>query len=55
MTIGKENKTYTVSEHRDFWILTLKAGELSVDFKVPKDMCPDEDALRAYVKEEPLF
>ena len=55
MIICKEDKEYTVTEHRECWVLSCKMGNLSVEYKVPKDLCTNEEKLREYVEAENLF
>ncbi len=55
MVIRKENKEYRVTERRECWVLSCTIGGLSVEYKVPKDICANEEELRAYVKAETLF
>lgn len=55
MVIRKENKEYRVTEWRECWVLSCAIGGLSVEYKVPKDICADEEELRAYVEAEELF
>lgn len=55
MIIRKGNKEYTITERRECWVLSCKIGGLSVEYKVPKDICADEEELRAYVEAEELF
>ena len=52
MVIRKGNKEYTITE---CWVLSCTIGGLSVEYKVPKDICNDEKELRAYVEAEELF
>ena len=54
MIIRKGNKEYTITERRECWVLSCKIGGLSVEYKVPKDICADEEELRAYVEAEEL-
>lgn len=42
-------------KRRECWVLSCKIGGLSVEYKVPKDICADEEELRAYVQAEELF
>lgn len=39
----------------DCWALSCTIGGLSVEYKVPKDICADAEELRAYVEAEELF
>ncbi len=55
MVIRKETKEYRVTERRECWLLSCTIGGLSVEFKVPKDICANEEELRAYVEAETLF
>lgn len=55
MVIRKRNKEYTITERRECWVLSRTIGGLSVEYKVPKDICNDEKELRAYVEAEELF
>lgn len=55
MVIRKENKEYKVTERRECWVLSCTIGGLSVEYKVPKEICADEEELRAYVEAEELF
>lgn len=55
MVIRKGNKEYTITERRECWVLSCTIGGLSVEHKVPKDICNDEKELRAYVEAEELF
>ena len=52
MIIRKGNKEYTITERRECWVLSCKIGGLSVEYKVPKDICADEEELRVYVEAE---
>ena len=42
MVIRKGNKEYTITERRECWVLSCTIGGLSVEYKVPKDICNDE-------------
>ncbi len=55
MVIRKETKEYRVTERRECWVLSCTIGGLSVEYKVPKDICANEEELRAYVEAETLF
>ena len=55
MIIRKGNKVYRVTERSECWVLSCTIGGLSVEYKVPKDICADEEELRAYVEAEELF
>lgn len=55
MIIRKGNKEYRVTERSECWVLSCTIGGLSVEYKVPKDICVDEEELRAYVEAEELF
>ena len=55
MIIRKGNKEYRVTERSECWALSCTIGGLSVEYKVPKDICADEEELRAYVEAEELF
>ena len=55
MIIRKDGKEYGVTERGECWVVSRKIGELSVEYKVPKDICDDEAALREYVKTDDLF
>ena len=55
MVIRKGSKEYTIAERRECWVVSCKIGELSVEYKVPKDICTDEEELRADVEAEELF
>lgn len=55
MVIRKGNKEYTITERRECWVLSCTIGGLSVEYKVPKDICNDEKELRAYAEAEELF
>lgn len=55
MIIRKGKKEYTIAERRECWVLSCKIGGLSVEYKVPKDICADEEGLREYVKTNELF
>ena len=46
MVIRKGNKEYTITERRECWVLSCTIGGLSVEYKVPKDICNDEKELR---------
>lgn len=51
----KDTREYSIEERRECWVLSCKIGGLSVEYKVPKDICADEEELRAYVQAEELF
>ena len=55
MVIRKEDKEYKVVEQRKCWALSRAIGGLSMEYKVPKDICANEEELCAYVKSEELF
>ena len=55
MVIRKDGKEYSVTELAECWVILRRIGELSVEYKVPKDICADEAALRKYVKTEEIF
>jgi hypothetical protein len=55
MIIRKGNKEYRVTERSECWALSCTIGGLSVEYKVPKDICADEEELCAYVEAEELF
>ena len=53
--IRKDTREYSIEERRECWVLSCQIGGLSVEYKVPKDICADEEELRAYVQAEELF
>ncbi len=55
MIIFKGDKEIVVEERQNCWVISRKVGKLSMEYKIPKDICADEDALRAYVEKESLF
>ena len=55
MTILKNGKKYIAEEQREYWALSCTIGGLFVKYKIPKDICADEEELRAYVEVEKLF
>lgn len=55
MTITKNGKEYAISERAECWTVSRKIGVLTVEYKVPKDICKDEAELRIYVEQDDLF
>ncbi len=55
MQIEKNGKIFDVTEKISLWAVSRKVGPLTIEIKVPKDVCGDEAALRAYVEREDLF
>lgn len=55
MIIYKGDKMYTIAEHHECWVLSCKIGALSVEYKIPKDICADEKELRTYIETQELF
>ena len=51
----KNGKQYVVSERTAHWSVELEVGALSVSYKVSKEICEDEAALREYIKTEKMF
>lgn len=55
MTITKNGKEYTISDRAECWTVSRKIGALTVEYKVPKDICKNEAELRAYIERDDLF
>lgn len=55
MTITKNGKEYTISERVECWEVSRKIDALTVEYKVPKDICKDEAELREYIERDDLF
>lgn len=55
MTITKGGKEYEISEREECWTVSRKIGALTVEYKVPKDICKDEAELHAYIERDDLF
>ena len=55
MNIEKNGKICDVTEKAALWVVSRKIGALTVEIKVPKDVCKDEAGLRAYVEREEIF
>ena len=53
--LSKAIENNEATERRECWVLSCAIGGLSVEYKVPKDICADEEELRAYVEAEELF
>jgi len=54
MQITKNNKTYAVAELKKNWKLTLD-GVISIDYTVPKFVCPTFAELEQYVASNDIF
>ena len=55
MTIEKNGKIYTAKENKASWTVSAAADRVTVSVKVPKDVCPTLDTLKAYVAANDLF
>ena len=55
MEIQKGEKIYTVEEKPNLWMIACKVSTLTIEYKVPKDICADEAQLRAYIEQEKIF
>lgn len=55
MVVLKDGKEYMVTRRQDDWIVSRKIGELSIEYKVPKDICENEENLKKYIAEESIF
>lgn len=55
MYITKNEKNYSVNEHRDKWTVKADGGKLSVAFDVSKNICKTFEELREYVLKNDLF
>ena len=55
MIIKKDGKEYAIEERKELWVVSCKIGELSVEYKISKDICENEEQLRAYIAAEKLF
>ena len=55
MIITKNGREYATSELAKCWVISCKIDALTVEYKVPKDLCKGEEELRAYVEQDDLF
>lgn len=55
MVINKGEKEYKVREKQECWVVLHNIGELSVEYKIPKNICKNEEELREYIEKEELF
>ena len=55
MNINKDGKEYTIEERVEYWIVSNKDGTLTVEYKIPKDICKSKEELSEYVKKQDLF
>ena len=55
MEIEKEGRTYAVKEKPKAWAVVYRADVITIEYKISKDICPDEAALRAYIRREKIF
>ena len=55
MIIEKNGKEYAIEEQQNNWKISCKFGRVSVEYKIPKDVCSDQNALRKYIETEELF
>lgn len=55
MVIEKNGKVYTIAERAESWMVSRKIDALTVEYKIPKDVCKDEVELRAYIERDDLF
>jgi hypothetical protein len=55
MTINKDGKEYAFAERKECWVVSRNIGALTVEYKVPKDVCTTEAELREYVEREEIF
>ena len=51
----KNGKQYAVSECSAHWSVELVVDSLTVSFRVSKEICADEAAIREYIKTEKMF
>ena len=51
----KGEKEYTIEEQKMFWVVSNKGGALTVEYKVPKDICKTQEELVEYINKEGLF
>ena len=55
MIVLKNGKEYLVINQGDDWVVSRKIGGSSIEYKVPKDMCENEESLKKYIAEESIF
>ncbi len=55
MVIKKNGKEYVIEEHSEAWEVSCKTGKLTVGYRIAKEVCADERALRDYIDAEDLF
>ncbi len=55
MVIEKNGKEYAIAERAEGWTVSRKIGALTVEYKIPKDVCENEAELRAYIERDDLF
>ena len=53
--IEKNGKIYEIKECAGCWTVILKEGILSVEIKVPKEICETEEDLKLYIEKENIF
>ena len=55
MKINKNGKEYSIEERKECWVVSHKFEILTVEYKIPKDVCKDKEELCAYIKQQELF
>ncbi|MBQ8323239.1 MAG: hypothetical protein IJX91_04660 [Clostridia bacterium] len=55
MKIEKNGKIYEVEDNKSAWVLSVKMGKVSLDYRISKSDCADFEALRLFVLENPTL
>ena len=55
MKITKDDKEYSFSEQKQYWLVSLLRGGLTVNYRVPKGLCNTEAELREHILKSSLF
>lgn len=55
MVIQKGEKEFTITRTQNGWTITRSVVGVKIDYHVPGDAAPDEEALRMYIEESNLF
>ena len=55
MTFRKKNTVYTIDELKKFWKVQTGSKEISVTYKVTKDVCASYEEICRYIENNDLF
>lgn len=55
MIIEKDERNFTVVELLKEWKVTCKIGSVGVEYRIPKEVAQDAEAVREYIGTSDLF